>query len=273
MHQVVWAQPSNSNVSDLDSLSGELLRFYDEDYKIRITETDPGLRDVALFLLAKSAKTLRAIGCVSRNGFGQEGLILARGLFESLLNMAYILKDQGHEERKRRARLFALYSLLRNHDWTKKLDRYPEVVSRHGNLEQAFLKDFAPTLDAARIEHKDQCSRIVPERQSQRHWACIQTPELAIETGLKFDYDLVNWHLSNFVHSSPQISASYMRSIDTGQVEVNDVPGEISCKESLALGIDYFVELLRLVDDVFDLDKKEDLDRFKQRQKNLTKTM
>jgi hypothetical protein len=229
-------------IKSLLQLNNELLSLAETKFRFKSITRESRIKDVCIFILAKSTKTFRASIILCNQGYGEDSAVLIRSLLENLINLAYI-KKEGEET----AKLFILYPLLDN---KKKLE-----AMKNDNLLNKHNKLYREEIETAVDMHKKQCEKIknACKRDDNHRWACISLKEMAIETGLEIPYyDKVYWLISQIAHTNASNSDSFIN-VTEDTLIVDDLPSEKWVDESLIVAFDCYAKILHLFNEIFQL--------------------
>jgi hypothetical protein len=194
----------------------------------------------------KTAKTLGSICLLEKNAFYQDALVLARTIFESMLNLAFVccpkltLNDSEQlawsyivhpEEEKRRKRrelenkwvsgkcLLWKQLFEKQRAQLEKLSTSLESIPNfHQALDQIFedykrwrAEDLPGLLEKIGVQKKNLTEHC---KKSSSGWCALSVKEMAEAVGDPFlcDYPVIYWMLSAFAHSSNRSSHGYFES-------------------------------------------------------------
>lgn len=239
------------NLAD-DKIKPEIIKILEKqgnsnlDYIFHMTITG---------LFAKSTKTFRALFILCHQCYGEDAAILARSLLENVINLAYIRKSDS----KHRAKLFALYSLVANDNFIKE---NPEISVR---ISREFYKKWEKGFKIAQTFHKKECRRIKNKysKSNDRSWSGMSVKKMCTIVGKRFNklyYNKIYWKLCQFSHSDNNALCSYIFE-QNDNIIINDMPSKSWVEESLILGFDCYYRVINLINEIFKLDFKNDLEK------------
>src|SRR3990167_2784685 len=87
-----WRQGCLKKYKPFFDLNNKLFQLTDNMVNSGKIKRDSPLHDVIAFLFGKAYKTFQAVDILMQRGYGQDAAILARSLFEILVNMKYLAK-------------------------------------------------------------------------------------------------------------------------------------------------------------------------------------
>ena len=251
-------------MEELLAISKELLGFADNELKPKITATEPGFKDVTLVFFAKSTKTFRAICELCSGGFGEDAAILVRTLLENVIGLSYIAK----EESQHRAQLFACYSLIDRKRKADQIKNDPVLKGHLKDIDRKFNDKFGKDYDNAVKLCSDECKKIesLGRYQTKKYsWSCLSVRDMAADTGLKELYfDKVYWMISQFAHPDASAFGNYVHG-DKNDLNFIDRPSMQWVKESLVSGFDCYSKMIRLVNQIFDVDLLARIDELEEK--------
>jgi hypothetical protein len=238
-------------VQDFLNLNQRIIDFVDKNVKTKVTKSQPGFKQIAIFLFAKSTKTARAIQLLCSKGFGQDAAILTRSLLENLITLSYI----GKQDTDKRAKLFAGHFTV---DYRKYLEKHNELLSdkRYLQIDSNVKKRHDEIYDETIRLKKVECNRIKDTGCygiNQNSWSCLSLSGMAKETNLVVYYDRVYWLVSQFSHPHLASSAGYVVENGDGSFIINDMPSEVFIQETLVIVMNVHLMIIKMFNDIFQL--------------------
>lgn len=205
---------------------------------------DHGWPVIVAALLVKSVATVRAAITVGAAGHAREMAVLVRSALESLINAAFIAK----EDSELRAKRWAEYGVVIK---AKVLKKLPEL-SAAGTAEQAEQSERI-IAEAKRLERK---------YPNASFWASGLSKgslrDLAVDVGLEWYYDTVYWSGSQATHGSAVSVESYVglaadeTPIYNIGLSTHHLRGEVAvCCDILVRTLELYGEVLKLDVDKF----------------------
>jgi len=194
----------------LDSLAKDILA----NIKAVVdTSREEGLYKFAVLLFfTKAWRTFRGVHLLCTSKLAEDGSILTRSLFESVVHLLYISKDP-----LKRATLFFEY------EYVQKMTRYRQLTK---NPTDRWSKSLSETLlHPSRAEALGQISKDYERVKDnyERHkrkdiWSGLSIKEMAKEVGLEYQYNVVYSLQSDLAHPNPRLMSNYLRSDESGFV-------------------------------------------------------
>lgn len=203
------ATPSKDFFSSTERLINGLLA----DIKPKLASLDTssleyGRKTSTAFFLAKAFKTYRAITLLVEHQYHQDAVVLARTIYEILLQVIYVsgVADRGE--------LFLKHDPVDRYYLYMKLSNYPELVEGIDNR-------------AAELEIlKGQFDELEADYRKNKGWWGSDLRSLAESLGSEKDYLRVYPLYSSLVHSTSTSVKYYVREIDH-QLELDVGPSEL----------------------------------------------
>jgi hypothetical protein len=200
------------------------------------------------FLLAKAYKTHRAIVLLCEEGYGEDAGQLTRGLFELLVSLKYMNRNDA----TKRAEMYGSHELvLRLQLWNSN----KTLVLSSGKVTE---KDFEE------LETKVKELIALYGGEYERYWSCKSIYSMAAKVRLLSVYNSVYGEFSDYAHSRVTSAKGYVREepgfglvIDMGQKDYMIDRVLISACHFLLMVID-------VSNNVFDLKLNESLVKYNQ---------
>jgi len=200
----VREQPGLELLKQLESLAEEMLRA-------RTGGEASAFQVVSLGFLARSWRDLQGVLLLCREGLTEQGLVVARSIWEAAVTLEYIRR--APEER---ARLYIEYDPVLRWRMLQKAERNPELKASAALLE-------ARESRKQEFEQLHQQFRAVRDKYpNTRYWSGKSLRALAQDLGVEGDYDFVYSWISEQAH-----------------VEVTAIGRQFKPKELNAVGIDF----------------------------------
>lgn len=237
----------------------EFARYIQEKYKY-IINFNQELRDVAdiainreyknqndkqfftSFCLGKAYKTHLSILTLCKQGYGEDAAILARSLYELMINLIYILNDSSGERLKRYA----------SYDWIirQQIYEYAKTVPEMVKMIEERGIDPRPGDETPKdiAEQAKECKEKYNFR-SYGGWSDKSIAKMAEEVGRVGAYRTVYSLFSNFTHTAPRAMNDYIKENKDGfTVEVG--PTENFVEETLVASFDFFITIIDRFDEL-----------------------
>lgn len=235
--------------------------FFDFNYKLRRLVNElinckfpkAQKKDIfAIYAIGKAFKTHTVIIMDCESGYGEDGSILARSLFELLIILKYILQD----------------------DSNGRIDRYLDYdwIIRHKTYEYAKTKDYLIELMDQREltsqqgqdtrEEVEKNAFIVQQKYGYNRfgWANKTIKQMAEEVKLGDAYKTIYSLQSQFVHNAVRTMNDYLKATQTG-FSVNTGPSENWIEETLISSFDFLFSIAKEYDKFRNLGYKNKLEK------------
>jgi hypothetical protein len=210
-----------------------------------------------VFAVAKSYKTQGSILILCECGHGQDALILARSLFELIVNTIYILNDPSDER----------ISRYLEYDWVIKEKMYRGLKEIDEDYANRLVGSDESYLDSGLISSKASIAKN-KFKYNRSGWSDKTMREMAKEVNL-IGYYLSAYKLQSFLHHSNAASINSYLKEQGDSIEVDVGPSEELIEQGLN---DAFIFLLIIFDklnDEFKLKLDEVISDLQIRHKNL----
>lgn len=210
----------------------------------------------AAFALGKGYKTHGAVLLLSQNGYGEDASILARSLFDLLVNLRYILADQTDE---RAYRYFRYDSVL-----MEKMLSYakgkPKILAQIIERENNPLPG-----DSTRKEVEKQ-ARLANDKYkySNNGWSDKSLYDMAKEIDRLDSYQTVYRLQCQLDHNNSRSINEYAKD-EGGGIIFNIGQSENWVEESLVIVFDFYYSILVTVDQIFKLNLVSEIKKLEDR--------
>lgn len=201
------------------------------------------------YLLSKSRDTYQSIQVLCKTGFGRDALILTRSLFENLIIILYMFKEEEKAEETitewilcgERTRKIMLNAIEREptdffNIKGKWLHKKPEIQKSYKQLPERIRK-----------------------RQS---WIDKGYEQIASKVGLEAEY-IYYRSLCDLAHSTSASAKGYVK-VEKKRVMTRVGPSKKAIPNALVFSHHYFLMILNKFNSVFDLNQFEDLQKHEQ---------
>jgi len=223
--------------NDIKSKHKALLSFNEElrilaDKMLDRTVKLEGPRDMfASFAIGKCYKTHAAILLLCRQGYGEDASVLARSLFDLLINLLYILADKNDERAYRYFR----------YDWVlrKKMFEYakgkPEIIDK---IQQRANN---PLPNDVTIKEVEEQTKLVQKmyKYSNNGWSDKSLHDMALEVDRIDAYQTV-YRLQCQLHHNLSRSVNEYAKQEKNGIVFNVGQSENWVEESLVVAFDFF---------------------------------
>jgi len=178
----------------------------------RYREVEPAADNaqlVMIFLITKSRVSAKAALQLLKNGFRLDAQCVLRAIFETILNMTFIMQQDNPNHWAERYVEFQIVSSL----------SYAKKAIKHGKNAELVEKA---------IERKGECEKELSELKEKygkdfgeypHTWHGRKIKEVAKDCKMETHYDIVYSIWSDFVHTSIQSSRNYTEEIN-GEIRV-----------------------------------------------------
>lgn len=192
---------------------------------------DSVVKIVFHYLYIKGLNHFWGIFLLCKEGLGDQSSILLRVLLELLINMKYI----GDDENK--AKRFADYEFAARKKQLNVVEKHSSLVGI--NVLESWLKN-KPGIETGFNRFKQD---YITDRRQLESWSGKKISQIAKDSEMEKDYDLVYKYMSLLVHSSPGIAQRYM---ETGtKLRLKPGPREDLIYKLLLSGCSYFLDLMK----------------------------
>jgi len=208
------------------------------------------------FFFAKTFKTFSAVLLLIENKFIEDADTLLRGIFESLVNALYISQDPS-----KRARLFLEYDFVHR----KKL---LDIITERYKDEASLSKEIIEKRIEDRKDLLREYSRVEANYPDKGRWSGLSLEGMAQKVSLQEEYDFLYRYLSQRVHPSPSSIKFYIVYHPDG-IEVFPHPTDQELTRIMVAAIVYFIDILRLKNQVFNLSFEDEINKLASQVQNL----
>ncbi len=200
------------------------------------------------FLFKKGFKTYWAMLVSCREGFGEDGGVLLRSIFELLVNVYWISEKDVDE----RAREYVSYDHVLRKRIINNLEKWKptnqKLLEKYFPIKDQVLKDF------------DELEETMKKRT---YWSGRDLCAMATDVGLEYDYNFVYRYFSNVVHSSPRSSLIFL-SWEQDSLKFTMFSNE-EVMESLFHGYWYMLFILKKWNEVFKCGHNETIKEYSEK--------
>lgn len=203
---------------------------------------------VLLFIFSKSLKTYKAILSLYNNGFYEDAIILSRSIFESYVNIAYIVIDYRKKNKKvtRYIRYF----------------KYTENQSLLNQLDKSRLKESKLYRKSKINSVRSGSIRFKHRYHNDKSWSGMNLKEMWNSINTKADLYPIYKNHSQYVHPSFNISDFYI-TLNNNTLNVN----QTSMNNNSAMYITFMsmILILAICDKVFKLNIRAEVEDLSKR--------
>ena len=227
--------------NDIKSKYKALLSFNQElrtlaDKMLDKSQKMVGPRDMfTAFAIGKGYKTHGAVLLLGKQGYGEDASILARSLFDLLINLLYIQADQTDG---RAYRYFQYDWILRKKIFTYALGK-PEIMDK---IQERTIN---PRPDDATIQEVEEQAKLSQEKNNytERGWSDKSLHDMAQEVGRIDAYKTVYRLQCQLDHNAARSVNEYAKQSQDGIVfEVGQSGNWV--EESLVIAFDFYYSIL-----------------------------
>lgn len=227
--------------NDIKSKYKALLSFNQElrtlaDKMLDKSQKMVGPRDMfTAFAIGKGYKTHGAVLLLGKQGYGEDASILARSLFDLLINLLYIQADQTDG---RAYRYFQYDWILRKKIFTYALGK-PEIMDK---IQERTIN---PRPDDATIQEVEEQAKLSQEKNNytERGWSDKSLHDMAQEVGRIDAYKTVYRLQCQLDHNATRSVNEYAKQSQDGIVfEVGQSGNWV--EESLVIAFDFYYSIL-----------------------------
>jgi hypothetical protein len=209
---------------------------------------DSAVSFVKTVIIVRAFNMYRSINLLLRYDHWEDAAIIARSLFEFLLNLEEILR--GDTEQDKKAKKFLKYSYLQEAIHTIKNMEYNILTNRAHEGAQESVQELKEIMDKLFAEFKDKKSPI----GWTRSWSGQSTYKLAASSGNKIrsvQYNIIYSLYSALSHSSPYAALTTHTEAKPEEAEQllaerRNQYEERNMSEAILLSTCWFMELLML---------------------------
>lgn len=214
----------------------------------------PTHQRIFLFILTRAMKSYAAIVRLCRQGYGQDVAMLLRSLLDNLITVKYILHDRSGAD-----------------DLTKRFVAYKWIIFKRSleEEERKILKSASEADRKAFLEKKDLILKSVEDFKKSYQiisdralltWSGKTVRDMAQKVSLELmeEYDETFRLCSRFSHPSILGDQEYVIQ-DDQRLVFSAQPSGVGIVPNLKKTIRYMIDLLLIVDELFEFDQKESL--------------
>lgn len=215
------------------------------------------IRDIVAKLHFRSFETLISVLMLCNKGHGQDGMSLARTVFDNYLTLRYIVDDP--EERIYK---FKNYHLLEHKFFLERANRpdgevRPDIKKVFLENEEKILKNYEAVKSVYVKNGEDEKSSLRKFRSGK--WAGIDRRQMAQELCLAYDYDYVFHYHSCYIHPHVYGLRAFRKETER-QLSYGAQPSEEDVFPALPVAIRYFLLSLHEVGKTFELQIEQEID-------------
>lgn len=190
------------------------------------------------FMLGKSYKSHEAIIMLCKNGYGEDAFILSRALFESMVVLSYIMKDETDEKLSR----------YFEYDWVTRKEMFDHLSSKDDAMKHFQLQIEAGIVDKNLLQEvRTEYERVMKKYKydSRKGWSDKSIRGMSIDIGREDAYASLYKLQCNMSHNNPRTLNEYIERtadgyfIDTGSTQ-NMIDSVLVC------AFDCFVTILHI---------------------------
>ena len=227
--------------NDIKSKYKALLSFNQElrilaDKMLDRNQKMVGPRDMfTAFAIGKGYRTHRAILLLSKQGYGEDASILARSLFDLLINLLYIL---GDETDGRAYRYF-------NYDWILRKKMLNYVLGKPEIMDKIQERVINPKPNDTTIKEVEEQAKLAQEKHkyTDKGWSDKSLFEMAEVVGRINAYKTVYRLQCQLDHNATRSVSEYAKASQDGIVfEIGQ--SENWVEESLVIAFDFYYSIL-----------------------------
>ncbi len=197
-------------------------------------------------VIGKVVKTHNAILILCTNGYGEDAAILARSIFETLLNIEYILKENSEERVKRYI------------EHGRKIKRmYLQALSTHTDAVAYSVSDE----ERQKIISED---TIVQEKYNFKinGWSDKSGYKMAEDVGMLADYEMIYKMMCGLAHTDILALDGYANVDKEENPKINMDPSDKYVEVTLVFVFEYFLKIVDKWNDLLKLKMDNDLQKF-----------
>lgn len=232
------AEEKNLNLKQLHSTLEKAIYVFEHHFKPaisgRLKPKELHVDAVFNLILAKSMKTARAIHILAEKGYGEDGFCLARSLFENMIHLSYISK----EETSHRCMLFLRHGKL---EFFKRIEGLPKNQVSNAAEIQGLEKEFDD--EFFRIKQR------FPELPGKKpSWSTLSLKQMSKFVGEFRQYEKLYGFMSWYSHPHAEGLRGYV-----GEGEFSDLPGNSMIEETLVFCLSFIIQIFVLFDKQYGL--------------------
>ncbi len=202
-------------------------------------------------MFAKAIKTHSALTLLCRQGYGEDAFVLARSLFEIVLDVTYILKEDTEKRLCRYLDFYWKASSSRIGEFSKNLpsETSGELIFDRESIEKIYDK-------AAQVQEKHKYDRT-------ENWLNKKDWEMAEELGMKDDYDTIYKIMCGFAHTDISALLMFTDLDNKENPTISFLPSNKHVKEVLLFGFEFIFKIVTYWSELLAIPMKQELCLFK----------
>lgn len=210
-----------------------------------------------LYAIAKADKTICATALLCRNGMGEDASVLCRSVFELVLMIEYIFKDETDGMSKR----------YFSYDWIQRKKMYGYMF-RSGRF-QKYLSSIENQQIIANINKE--AKKVNKKYKYGSSWSDKSIYDMAKIVGLLDLYETAYRIQCNLSHSNPRSSNDYFKE-EGGRLILNSGPSDNLVTETLVTVFSCYLHIVMKINDYFNKGVGADIKKIEDEFVNLIKT-
>lgn len=232
------------------------------ELRVIIDEVEfPALSDENLLLklcylgnFGKASKTHQSIIFLSQQLYGEDALVLARSLFEVIVNLKYITqRTDKQEERLERYMMYDFVQRQHMYETLRLSSKKLEKIAIERELEHQPY-DISPKQITEKFEKF--IKKYIDKKGNPPNtstWSGLSIKKMAYSVGLKGTYDTAYELASKQVHSSSTAVNQFLTQDDQGKIVINNGPSKNFVDTALIAGFEHFCYLMNILNKEFQL--------------------
>lgn len=202
-------------------------------------------------VIAKIIKTHNAILTLCGNGYGEDAGILVRSVFEILLDVEYILK----EESEKRARRYFDYSWVIKKMYLDSFVNHADATG-YGNSSLNDEEKQKIIYEAARVNKEYNFKK--------NGWSDKNGWEMAKEVGMSADYETFYKMMCGLAHTDILALDGYAILDKDGSPKINMDPSDNYIPQILASSFEYLFKVVYKWNELLELNMSDNLKKFEE---------
>ena len=251
-----------SIISNIDNKYKALISFNQElrsitESVLDQTHTGKGPKDhIVAFAVGRMYKSQEAILELCKKGYGEDASVIVRSVFELLVTMLYILKDESDETAYR---YFA-------YDWILRKKMYSYVLSNDEILNEVKRREQNPNPNDGNVSQVLEQAKLAQDKYQYKNnrWSDKSIEEMSKAVGLWRAYKTIYALQCQFAHNLPRIFNDYTNTDGFG-FEYYVGLSENWVEENLVITFDFCYHFLIATNEHFSLDLQDKLNDISKR--------
>jgi len=208
-------------------------------------EVDSTLKEVMLYHFVRSVKLLKSIKILCGAGYATEANVLLRSMLNLVFNIGWIV-NRKVEKRIQRFIEFEPVKKYLNGEKLKKFGRIPKEEKK--KYKNFFKKEYEEYLKKYNITEKGDLF--------SKGWSGKSLEEMAREIRAAPDYHILYDPLSDLEHTGVHSIGQFLRKTEEARIMLIE-PNEEGVANSLLTSLHYFLKILEISVQIFDLDSRD----------------